>query len=199
MNEIETTVIFTLLSTAYPRAYKDMTDQEVDATISLWQAMFSDTPVEKVKTAVTLHIVNSKWQPSIAEIKEYISKMDEPSQVSGIDAWQLVRKAVQQGEYVQGGYDYTKAFNALPALVRRVVGDKAQLRSWAMSDESEFENFAQTRFLTNYEKQSKAQAEFGRLPGMVQADVARLAERNTVPLDNLLAEAKQRCSCEVVK
>jgi hypothetical protein len=197
MNDIETTAIFTVLSTAYPRAYKDMTDQEVDATISLWQSMFSDTPVEKVKAAVTLHIVNSKWQPSIAEIKEYISKMDESSQVSGIEAWQLVRKAVQQGEYMQGGYDYTRAFNALPALVRRVVGDKAQLRSWAMSEESEFENFAQTRFLTNYEKQSKAQAEFGRLPGIVQADVARLAERNTVPLDNLLAEAKQRVEARI--
>jgi hypothetical protein len=66
-----------------------------------------------------------------------------------------------------------------------------------MSEESEFENFAQTRFLTNYEKQSKAQAEFGRLPGIVQADVARLAERNTVPLDNLLAEAKQRVEARI--
>jgi hypothetical protein len=194
MNEIETTAIFTILKVAYPNDFKDMTRQTAEATVSLWQQMFADTPADKVKAAVTMHIANSKWLPKIAEIKDYIAKMSEPNQQSAIDAWQSVRKALQHGEYMQGGYDYSKAFGALPALVKRVVGDKYQLRVYSEMDEQNFEQFERPRFIANYEKQSKVQAEFGRLPGAVQAETVRLSEKNAVPLDGLLLEAKRRAA-----
>jgi hypothetical protein len=193
MNEIETTAIFTILKTAYPNAF-NMTRQTAEATISLWQQMFADTPAEKVKIAVTMHIANNKFAPTIAEIKEYIAKMSEPNQQSAIEAWQSVRRALQRGEYMQGGYDYSKAFNALPALVRRIVGDKYQLRVYSEMDESAFEQFERPRFIANYEKQAKAKAEFERLPEAVQAETARLSEKNAVQIDGLLAEAKRRAA-----
>lgn len=194
MNEIETTAIFTILKTAYPNSFKDMTRQTAEATISLWQQMFADTPIEKVKIAITMHIANSKWLPTIAEIKDYIAKMDEPNQLSIIQAWQVVRKALQRGEYTMGGYDYAKAFNALPDLVRHVVGDKYQLRVWAEMDSQQFEQFEKPRFISSYEKQVKAQTEFGRLPGMVQAETARLSGKNVASLDGLLSETKRRAA-----
>jgi Loader and inhibitor of phage G40P. len=192
MSETETLVIFTLLSTAYPYAYKEISDEQMDATIALWQDMFADTPAEKVKIAIKAHVANNKFAPTIAEIKDYIEKMSEPSLPSGIEAWQLVRKAMTRGEYMMGGYDYTKAFNALPALVQRVVGDPMQLRIWGMTELDQLEGFDRQRFITNYDKQARAQAEFGRLPGMIQAQIAKSLDAKSAPIYGLIAEAQRR-------
>lgn len=196
MNKSETLMIFTLLSTAYPHAYKDFTKQQVDATVVLWQQMFSDTPVEKIKAAIQTHIANCKYAPTIAEIKYYIAMMDESEQPSALKAWQNVRRAVQHGEYKQGGYDYTRAFNELPELAKRVLGDKYQLRVYAQMNEEIFENFERPRFIANFDKQAKAQAEFGRLPGIVQAEIHKLSESKRIPLQGLLDEARQRTEKE---
>jgi hypothetical protein len=192
MNKTETLKIFMLLETAYPHAYREMSDQMVDATTALWQQMFSDTPVKSVQAAVMTHIANNKYAPTIAEIKDYIAKMSVLELPSAIEAWQSVKRAVQHGEYTQGGYDYTRAFNALPELVRRVVGDKSELQVYANMDSKEFDTFAQQRFIANYNKQAATQSEFKRLPGIVQDEAAKLAEKNAVPLAGLLEEAERR-------
>lgn len=190
MDRTETLKIFAVLKAAYPYSYQDK--EVATQAVGLWQQMFSDTPAAKVQAAIQAHIVNSKFAPTIAEIKDYIAKMSEPTLQSGLEAWQMVRRAIQRGEYTQGGYDYSKAFNALPELVRHVVGDKMQLRIWAETDEQQLEQFDRQRFIANYDKQAKAQAEFGRLPGIMQAEHVRLSEKNAVPLDGLLIEAQRR-------
>ena len=66
MNRAETTAVMTVLKTAYPRSFTNMTRQEAEDTIQLWHTMLEEYPAKYVNAAVKSLIATNQYLPSIA-------------------------------------------------------------------------------------------------------------------------------------
>ena len=119
MNLMETAKIMAVLETAYPMFYAKKTQQEREDAIRLWAEMFADEPGELVAMAVKALIKSriSTFPPGIGEITEKIQQITQPDEMTELEAWSLVAKAVSNSAYNSG-----EEFRKLPPVVQRLVG-----------------------------------------------------------------------------
>lgn len=172
MTREQTLDILTVLQAAYPNFYKGMTKQQADAVIDLWATMFADEPLELVAMAVKAHICNDKkgFPPHIGAIKEAIIKLQTPDEMTEMEAWGHIRKAIGNGLYGS-----QKEFDKLPPVLQRLVGSPNQLREWAMMDEETVASVVASNFQRSYKARAAHERELLALPADVKAVMQRLA------------------------
>ena len=131
MNRAETLAIMSVMKAAYPAFYREMSARDAEAAVSLWCEMFADDPAHIVAMAVKSHIASDRkgYPPNIGSIKEAIRKLTRPDEMSDMEAWGYVSRALRNGIY-----GYAEEFKKLPPVIRRIVGTPMQLREWAMMD-----------------------------------------------------------------
>ena len=81
----ESTKILTVLTAAYPGAYRNISPTDASAVCAVWAAQFSDIPVDIVFLALQKAIAVCKYPPTIAEIKVKIRSVHW-------DAYEVVSK-----------------------------------------------------------------------------------------------------------
>lgn len=170
MTREDTIKILSVLRGAYPAFYRDITKQEAESTIALWESMF-DEPYELVAAAVKAFISmdNKGYPPAIGQIKEKIRLITEPPQMTEGEAWLLVLKALRNSAY-NSAEEYAK----LPENVQRLVGSHNQLREWSMMDSESLQTVVGSNFQRSYRARAKSDAEYDRLPSAVK-EFAKLA------------------------
>lgn len=129
MDREQTIVVISLLKTAYPRFYVNMTKEEAERTISLWQVMFKNESPEVVIVAVKNLINSFKFPPTIADIKDEIYKLKHVEDKEPMELYALIKKAIRNGIYGSA-----EEFKRLPDVCQKFVGSPAQLRTWAMDE-----------------------------------------------------------------
>lgn len=186
MTREETLGIMSVLKAAYPAYYRDMQRSEAEQVVGLWAAMFADEPVEIVAMAVKAHIVNDKkgFPPHIGAIKDAIYKLQQPEEMTELEAWGYVRKAISNG--IWGS---KKEFDALPPILQRLVGSPNQLREWAMMDEDTVASVVASNFQRSYRARAANEREMLALPADVRAVMQQLAGKMNM---NLLEEAHEQ-------
>lgn len=75
MTREETIKVLAILKAAYPNAYKGMTREEAQGTVSVWAMQFASFPVEVVLLAVNKIISSSTFPPAISEVKDKMRGM----------------------------------------------------------------------------------------------------------------------------
>jgi len=170
MNRDETINILTILKVAYPNGYKNLTKQDAEATIALWLDIFADKPFEIVAMAAKSYICTGIFPPAIAEINEYINKFTHPEQMTGLEAWQYVRKACSNS-----GYHAKEEFDRLPPVIQRTVGSPNQLKAWCMEEIEIFETVTQSNFIKSFSARQKSMAEFDKLPEVIKITALKLS------------------------
>lgn len=75
MTREETIKILAILKAAYPNSYKNMSEDEANATVTVWAVQFADVPVDLVMIAINKIISNSPFPPAISEVKEKINAL----------------------------------------------------------------------------------------------------------------------------
>ena len=170
--------LLVVMQAAYPNFYKGMNKAQADAVLDLWATMFADEPPEVVALAVKAHIANDKkgFPPHIGAIKEAIIKLRQPNEMTEMEAWGYVRKAISNGIY-----GAQKEFDALPPIVQRLVGSPSQLREWAMMDEDVVASVVASNFQRSYKARAANEREMLALPSDVKAAVAQIAAGMTLP------------------
>lgn len=178
MNTKETAAVLAVLQTAYPQFYRNITKPQVDATIELWTEMFAADDFEVVKAAVKAHIASDTkgYPPHIGAIKEAIRKISQPDEMSEMEAWGYVARALRNSSY-----NSIKEFERLPPVVRRIVGAPSQLREWAAMDSDTVQSVVQSNFMRSYRVRAQSEREYLALPVEVKETMARLAESMTMP------------------
>ena len=178
MNLVETAKLMAILETAYPMFYAKKTQQEREDAIRLWAEMFADEPGELVAVAVKALIKSrvSTFPPGIGEITEMIQQITQPDQMTELEAWSLVRKAVSNSNY-----NSAEEFNKLPAVVQRLVGAPSQLREWAAMDSETLNSVVASNFQRSYKVRAKNERDYLALPSSVKAFMATLAEGMRMP------------------
>lgn len=201
----ETGVVMDILSTAYPAFYKGKTADV--KTLRLWAEMFAEDDVRLVCAAVKALIATKtdSFPPVIGAVKEKIRMISKPEEMTELEAWDFVRKAL-----TNSAYNSVEEFNKLPPVVQAVVHTPEQLKDWSRMDEATVQSVVASNFQRSYRAKAKAAAEFEALPGEVKAMSAAIASRFALPceqeklpprspmaaLDVLKAE---RASHEVIK
>ena len=70
MTRTETAQILAILKAAYPNSYKNLTTEDVKATVNVWSSQFSNIPASVVMITVNKLISTNVFPPTIAEVKE---------------------------------------------------------------------------------------------------------------------------------
>ena len=165
MTREDTIKILSVLRGAYPAFYRDITKQEAESTIALWEAMFDEEPYELVGAAVKAFISGDGkgFPPAIGQIKERIRLITTPEEMTEQEAWSLVSKALRNSTYGS-----EEEFAKLPTEVQAVVHDPGQLKQWAMSPADDVETVIASNFMRSFRAKQKASKEYMALPTEVK-------------------------------
>ena len=189
MTRQETGVIMDILSAAYPKFYAGREAPDPRAVVNLWAEMFAEDPVQLVAAAVKALIATDGrgFPPHIGAVKAKLRQITQPEQMTELEAWRLVRRAIHGASMepwsrriTAGGGDGRNSaqrnFDALPALLQRLVGGPEQLAAWERVPEDEIDTVLQSNFMRSYRERARQQREFDALPESVKAIAATAAE-----------------------
>lgn len=168
MDRTDVLKIMAVLRGAFPQFYRNITRQEAEDTVSLWEDMFRADEPMIVAAAVKAYIEadESGFPPSIGQIKAKVRTITQPKEMTEGEAWSLVAKAVRNSLYGSA-----EEFKKLPPAVQRIVHSPSQLREWGMMDSETLHSVVASNFQRAYRNQQAQQKEYDALP----AEVKRMA------------------------
>jgi hypothetical protein len=167
MTKQEALTVLAILKTAYPSFYKDYSKEELNAAVELWASMFVNESGKVVLEAVKSLICTLRFPPTIADVKEKIELLTQPEQMTEMEAWNLVKKAMNTSDFV-------KSFQELPPIIRRIVGSASQLKEWAYTEGDI--NVISSNFMRSYRARAAHEHELARLPQSAKEMIAEIAE-----------------------
>ena len=162
MEKVEVIELFAAISNLYPnsRSYANADD----IMITTWTTMLKDLQKMDVSIALKVHASKSPLPPSISDIRKIVAELHaEDNPMSGMDAWNLVIRAVRRSAYRSN-----EEFNKLPDVCKRLVGSPTQLREWAMVDDPTVLSVAKSQFLKAFEQQKTRESELQLLPSNIR-------------------------------
>ena len=117
MNKVETKKIMAILWAAYPGFYAKAGDMDKDAAVKLWQECFEEEPYDLVSAAVYALIKTrpNSFPPTIGEVTAQIQRLTKPDEMTELEAWNLVAKALRNSFY-----GAAEEFAKLPPIVQRL-------------------------------------------------------------------------------
>ncbi len=129
MTREETQRILMAIQVLYPSYKVDNTMKT--ATVDMWTEMLSDLTYEQVSRAVRIFSSTDTkgFAPTVGQIRAVIAEKNIVNLMNEGQAWELVYKAIENGNY---GSD--EEYNKLPEDIRRALGGPGQIRQWAVID-----------------------------------------------------------------
>lgn len=159
MQRREIVVILKKLKIAYPRFYADMSRDEAEDTIVLWTDMFAEDDANLVAMAVNNLIVNLKYPPTIADVKEEMYKLSN-KEVAPIELWLVAKKMISSGLYMT-----QEEFDTYPNEVKSFFGGLSGLKDISIMDSETVNSVVQSNFLKQIKIiQEREKAEKKMLP-----------------------------------
>ena len=179
MTREETIKVLAVLKAAYPAFYRGMKADELNGIVNLWASQFEGDDYKTVGAAVQAHIATDTkgYPPHIGAIKAAIRKITQPDEMSEMEAWGYVSRALRNSSY-----NSIKEFERLPPVVRRIVGAPSQLREWAAMDSDTVQSVVQSNFMRSYRARSQSEQEYLALPAEVKETMAQLADSMSLPV-----------------
>lgn len=189
MTKKEMAEILAIMQANYPDDFRGMSDTAMNAKINLWFMQFRDDEYKEVLAAVMAHIATdtNRFMPPVGVIKAKLVEIRLPEDMTELEAWELVQKALWNSAYNSG-----EEFAKLPPVVQKLVGSPRQLQEW-----SALENKALTVVASNFQRSYKVRAknerEFLALPSAVQKTMAQIAAGMKMPAlsDGEITEEKR--------
>lgn len=175
MNQFETMKIMAVIETAYPRFYAQKTAEDRENAVKLWTQVFAEDPYNVVSMAVMALIKTSPYPPQPSDVNAKIQQITQPEQMTELEAWSLVHKALRNSTYNSG-----EEFRKLPEVIQRLVGEPMQLKNWAGLDDDALTVVA-SNFQRSYKVRAKNERDYLALPANVKKFMANLSEGMKMP------------------
>ncbi len=168
----ETAQIMEILQIAYPRFYKDVTEEEKLDALELWSSMFVEEDYRLVAEAVKAHIATDEkgYPPVIGVIKKQIRNILQPKEMTELEAWNLVLKACSNALY-----NAHQEFEKLPDNIKSLVGNPGTLKEWALMNTDQLNTVVQSNFMRSYKVRTEKEKEYQALPPSVREITKELA------------------------
>lgn len=178
MDRTETLKILSVLKAAYPNFYKDKAKTELEGIVNLWEMMFKTDTYDIVSAAVMAFIATDTkgFPPVIGVIKDKMSILTNPQQMTEMEAWQLVSKALSNS-----GYESELEFKKLPQEIQYVIGAPSQLKEWASMDIETVQSVIQSNFMRSFKAKQTSIKEYMALPGEVKNMLGSISGKMKMP------------------
>jgi hypothetical protein len=163
LNLQETAKIMAVLKIAYPRYYANINMDEAKQTAKLWATMLADYSYELVSNAVKALIATNKFPPTIADVIEKIHLLTDEPEMSELQAWTYVHKAIRNSTY-----NSSEEFKKLPEEIQEVIRTPEQLRTWAALNEDEVNTVVSSNFQRSFRACRKQAKEYAAIPSNVK-------------------------------
>lgn len=173
MTREDTLDLLSVLKAAYPNFYRGMTVKDADHVVDLWFEMFKDEPAGLVALAVKRHIATDTkgFPPHIGAIKDAIVKIQQPDEMTEIEAWNIVRNAIRSYSW-----DAQEQFDKLPPVLQRLVGSPNQLVEWGQMPAETVASVVASNFQRSYKARAANEREFLALPTEVKDAMQRISD-----------------------
>lgn len=121
MTKREVAELMTILQANYPDSFRGQSDQVMTAKVTLWYDFFKDSPKAVVYAAAKAFMATDTkgFMPNVGQIAEQIRRLNAPQEMTAIEAWGYVSKALRNS-----AYGSVEEFANLPPLIQRVVGSR---------------------------------------------------------------------------
>lgn len=191
MTREETVKIIRIMVDSYPN-YKP---NDISETVDVWQMMLSDYDYNLVAMALKAYILSdtSGFAPSIGQLVAKIQKLTKPQELSEMEAWSLVKKAISNS-----AYDYVEEFHKLPPIIQKCVGSAYQLKCWAL-DEDFNEQVASSNFARSYRTMVVRQEEFAKMPQEIRDVISSVSKNLYLPQNDIENQKSENTSFEKEK
>lgn len=146
--------VVALLKLAYQNYYKDYSIEEMKALIKLWEIQFENYDDNLVADAVNCLISTNKFPPTIADIKDLISKYSWKG-LNVHDAWEKVRECSRDC--------HNKAlYDALDDNIKQVMS-RTDIIDMGMGNTDNI-HFIKSRFIAEYKEVVNKSQEIKKMP-----------------------------------
>lgn len=178
MTKKEMAEIIAVMQSNYPDDFRGMSDAAMNGKINLWFMQFRDDNYKEVLTAVMAHIATdtNRFMPPVGVIKAKLVEIRTGEQLTEMEAWGLVQKALRNGYY-----GAEEEFSKLPPVVQRLVGSPNQLREWAQMDSETVSSVVASNFQRSYKVRAANEREFLALPSAVKQTMEQIAAGMKMP------------------
>lgn len=165
MTREETVEIIKTMYAAYPMAGKGQAATITD-TVNVWAAIFSDEPAGLVAAALKSYIVADikGFPPSPGQIINKIRQIVEPEEMTEIEAWALVNKAIRHSGYIERAKE---EWDKLPEPIQSIIRPE-QLQEWALQDSKDLQTVVASNFMRSFRAKQIERAEYNLLPAEVK-------------------------------
>ncbi len=170
MTREETKRIIRIICATYP----NFKPNDLTETIDTWDFLLEEYTYQEISLALKAYIATSTsgFAPSIGQLIEKVRSISCGSELSEMEAWALVSRAIQNG---QNGAE--EEYAKLPEIVQKAVGSPNLLRSWATTDERSIENVVQSNFMRTYRAELSREREYQKMPKDVLAIMEQTQQR----------------------
>ena len=173
MTREETQQLLLAISSIYPNfEVKDKT-----LAVDTWQWALGEYPIGTVKAALQIYVKtsNTGFAPSVSQLIGCIHAPADHSRMSEGEAWALVKKAIQDGNYHS-----EERFAELPETVQKAIGGASMLRQWAQTDSEDVNTVIMSNFQRAYRTVSQREEFSEKVPEEL-ADLVRELSDKTAP------------------
>ena len=175
---------FKTLAKAMRVAYTNASFMPDQDSFEVWFMMLKDIPYRVATAAVQKYISEQHYPPAISDIRDEAAKImsSEKDELTEMDAWSKVRKAISNGVY-----GAEKEFERLPEPIQAAIGSASFLRDCAM-DESFNESVVQSNFMRSYRSVLERNRSKNKLSASLQNEINMLRLEKTEEKMELLVE-----------
>lgn len=167
---------------------------------NVWYELLKDLPYEQANIAIQKYMLTEKFPPTIADIRTKATEIIAPDEeeISELQAWALVRKALCNSNYNAEG-----EFAKLPEACQIAVGSASNLREWALMDSDEVETVEQSHFIRNYRTALQRMKDDAKLPDNIKLLIAntrsktqeQIAQNTPPPIEEKGPEVDKEPEC----
>lgn len=153
-------------------AYPSYKPPDKTVATNAWFLIFEDFNKDGVTLAFKAYMTmnTTGFAPSPGQLIEIMQTITNPQEISEMEAWSLVKKAISHSSY-----NSKEEFAKLPPEVQKAVGLPDQLRSWAI-DEHFNEEVVSSNFMRCYRTEIARQKEIAKMP----KDIRELIEKSNI-------------------
>lgn len=145
MTREDTQRLLASIQAIYPNFH--VKPDQMTNTINAWHLMLEDYPAQAINKALQMYVKTNStgFPPAVSQLIGFIYKPQERNHPTEGHAWEMVKKAIQDGNY-----HAEERFNELPEIVQKAVGSANMIREWAATDSDHVNTVIMSNFQRNY-------------------------------------------------
>ena len=165
MTKQEAAKLIYVIKASYPKVYDKCSPQDFENMIAAWVMVMEDYAYDVAAAGLMAYLANDTkgFPPSPGQVIDCIHKIGRKDEMSALEAWQYVSKAIKNGIYHS-----QEEFEKLPEICKKVVGRHENIREWATMDSDTVQSVEQSHFIRVYDSMIQRERENAKIPAQVR-------------------------------